>query len=182
MKQLERIVSRGLSGPGPGYLDAVAGPTRNVVRPQYVVDRPDAEAVTNHEVDGAQSAAPRATRLEQLDREQGAVLVRHERIGQRACDGRPQLAVAIHPLPGDAVANVHEVGARRAEVLRLVAARRPRSRAGDQRREAGGARERRSGTMDAGVACGPLEHGLLQVKGSRRRQPDSSENGPRARP
>jgi hypothetical protein len=40
-----------------------------------------------------------------LDRQQAAVLVRHERIGQLARAGCPQLAVAIHPLAGDVIAH-----------------------------------------------------------------------------
>src|SRR5262249_54440055 len=130
MEQLERIVTRWLPGLGPGDLDAVARTTLDVGRSQHVVDRPDTEPVAHLVRDRPKPSSLRAFGLEQLDRQQVAVLVRGERIGQRASDRGSKLAMAIHPLAGDAIANVHEVRTRRPEVFRDVAARRPRARAG----------------------------------------------------
>src|SRR5262249_7605629 len=123
VKQLERIVSSRLTGLRPGYLDAVARPALDVRGTQPVVDRTDAEAVPDLEVDRVEAGGLGALGLEQLDRQQIAVLVRRQRGGQGPRDKCPELAVAVHPLASDAIAHVDEVRARGPEMLRAVAPR-----------------------------------------------------------
>ena len=68
MEQLERVVPRGLSGPGPCHLHAVARPALDVVRTEDVVDRPHAEPFAHLEFDRTQAPGLRGLGPEQLHR------------------------------------------------------------------------------------------------------------------